>query len=254
MEILKSIWEWTIAPVPLIVALSFYFIPIYWRRYKSNIYTPIYFSIYPLAKLNVPLAAYLGESFIDDYIDDDVAEREKKIIKVKSIFSSVIFVIVIPLLLALVWSFILTEEQFFIATLVVLISVVLRFTSTIRNFNRYTTASSRRGFLSVFYGCVLFVFFYILLRAHIWISPMINSKNYWGIITQFGDFFVIEVMIGVVLVGILIPIIITLVFDKEVRRTNYEQYKKWQQESATAYSEFEQADQEEPSSSSDHSS
>ncbi|WP_415836866.1 hypothetical protein, partial [Paenibacillus glucanolyticus] len=137
LEFLQSIWNWEIAPIPICTALLLYFVPIYWRKYRSDVYTPLYFSVYPLAKLNVPLSRYLGQSFIDDYIDDSYAEREKKIIKIKSVFSSILYVVIVPFMLSFVWSFILTREQFHLSTIAVLVSVIVRFSQSIINFSRY---------------------------------------------------------------------------------------------------------------------
>lgn len=227
---LQSVWNWEVAPIPICTALLLYFVPIYWRKYRSDVYTPLYFSVYPLAKLNVPLSRYLGQSFIDDYIDNSDAEREKKIIKIKSVFSSILYVVIVPFMLSVIWSFILTREQFILSTIVVLVSVIVRFSQSIINFSRYTMVS-RRGLLSFFYACVSFVFFYILLRAHYWIVPLIESKSYWKIVTTVGDFIINDVIISIVIVGGLIPIIISLAFDKKVRQTNIEKnYRSWQEE------------------------
>lgn len=161
LEFLQSIWNWEIAPIPICTTLLLYFVPIYWRKYRSDVYTPLYFSVYPLAKLNVPLSRYLGQSFIDDYIDDSYAEREKKIIKIKSVFSSILYVVIVPFMLSFVWSFILTREQFHLSTIAVLVSVIVRFSQSIINFSRYTMVS-RRGLLSFSMRALLlfsFIFF-----------------------------------------------------------------------------------------------
>lgn len=246
---LLELWNWEVAPIPICIAILLYFIPVYWRKYRSDVYTPLYFAFYPLSKLNVPLSRYLGQSYIDDYIDDNDAEREKKIIKIKSIFSSMFYVILIPFFLAFTWSFFLIESQFILSSLIILISVIIMFTKSVIRFN---TVSSRRGLLSFFYAGVIFVFFYILFRAHYWITPFIEAKEYGGIFINIGDFIIMEGVISLLVVGVLIPIIISLSFDRKVRQSNIENQQSWQQ-SATSYDvAIEEGNKEESSTCSDH--
>lgn len=75
-----------------------YFVHVYWREKHSDSYTPLYFSIYPLARLNVPLARYLGQGYFHDYFDDNDAEKEKKVLKIKSIYSAITHVIITPVI------------------------------------------------------------------------------------------------------------------------------------------------------------
>lgn len=251
IDLFYTIWNWDIAPFPVLVALLIYFVPIYWRKYKSNVYTPLYFSVYPLAKLNIPLSRYLAQSYIDDYFDDNDAEREKKLLKVKSIYSTIFYVIVLPFFLSIIWSIFLTKEQFYTSVVIVLVSIILRFTSSVIRFDRFTR-TSRKGLLSFFYSIVLFVFFYILIRVHLWFLPFYERKDFSMIITTIGDFILMNVIISILLVGILIPIIITIVFDKNVRDTNVEQIKAQQQTATSYYMELKGRDYTEFSSSSDN--
>ena len=240
-EFLYKIWNWDIAPFPVIIALLIYFMPIYWRKYKSAIYTPLYFSVYPLAKLNVSLSKYLAESYIDDYFDEYDAEREKKILKVKSIYSTMFYVIILPFFLSIIWTTFLSKEQFYTSVTITLVSVFFRFTSSVLRFD-WITKTSRKGLLSFFYSIILFVFFFILIRVHLWFLPLYEKKDYEMIITTIGDFILKDIIISIFLVGLLIPIIITLLFDKKVRDANVEKITSRQQTATSYYMEFKRRD------------
>ncbi|WP_156951086.1 hypothetical protein [Saccharibacillus sacchari] len=251
MNIFLIIWNFTIKPIPIILALLIYFIPLYWMKYKRDIYTPIYFAVYPLANLNISLSQYLGESIVDDYIDDEVVEREKKIIRIKSMLFSIFYVMILPFILALIWTFFLDNNQFLLATLILFGIILFKFIKSITHFRDFVM-SSRRGILIFFYTVVSFAFFYILYRTHLWVSPLIENKEYESIITTIGDFLILNVILTFLIIGIAIPITISLVFDNRVRRAKHEEHQTVQ-ESDSAFVVSQSNYEEGSSTDSDHS-
>lgn len=251
VDLFSNIWNWNIEPIPIIIALSIYFVPVVYRKYKSDVYTPLYFSVYPLARLNVPLSRYLGPSFVDDYIEDNDVDREKKILNIKSFFSTVLYVILIPFFLSITWTLFLTKEQFVISACAILVSIILRFTLSVINFKSYTRVS-RQGLLSFFYSFVIIIFFYILIRVHYWIFPYFSSRDYGTIAKTFGDLIILDVVVSVLIVGVLVPIIVSIIFNRKAREATNEAFKSYEQTAASFDTEFKKGNQTKPTTGSNN--
>ncbi|MCR2805948.1 hypothetical protein [Paenibacillus soyae] len=233
----STIWNWQIEPLPILISLLVYFLPVIWREKRSDAYTPLYFSIYPLAKLNVPLSRYLGKSYLYDYFDEEDAEKEKKVMKIKSVYSAIIFVVVTPVFISVIWTLYLTEKQFYIVAAFVLLSILYRFIKSTYFFNHYTYIP-RRKLIGTFYFLILLIFSYILIRSHLWISPLLQKKEYLKILTSAGDFILINIVINILLVAIIIPTLISIVFNKDERKKNLEGTNAYKQVGASYDSEI----------------
>lgn len=79
LNVLSGVWKWSVEPVPLVIALAIYYIPTIYRRRKRLMYTPLYFLVYPLARLNIDFGKYLGDSPFAEFIEnDDEAEALRR--------------------------------------------------------------------------------------------------------------------------------------------------------------------------------
>lgn len=226
MELILVVWNWKIEPIPVLLALAFYFIPVNWRSKYSDHYTPIYFAFYPFNKLNLPLSKYLGESFYDEYLDENDAERDRKVIRFKSVYNLGVYLIVTPIILSMCWSFMLTKNQFLLVSIIVSISIIISFIKS--TYYSYTFKRIMNyKLLSVYYLMCLFVFIFLLIRIHIWVLPLIDSKNYMKIMTTFGDIFIKDIFVGILLMVILIPLLISKSFNKETRKNNIQEMMEY---------------------------
>ncbi len=238
IELFSKIWSWKIEPVPIILALFVYHIPSLWRRYKRCVYTPVYFTIPPLARYNKRLSEYIGDKWLDDFIeDDDEAERLKKKTIIISWFSAIIDIILVPTVFSIVFGLCLSKEQFYTTVSILIVITLFRFAKSYNNFHRHYEIR-RDGFkkiLFIYYIICLFMIFNAMIKTYQWAEPFIVSKNYVELIFQISD--LIYSFIPNIILTSLLPLVISNLFDPYMRDIRKERKRGYVETASTIYND-----------------
>lgn len=235
-DIFTIIWNWKIEPIPVILALIFYHIPSIWRKYKRSVYTPVYFTIPPLARYNKQLSRYIGDSWLGDFIEDDnEAEKLRKKTIVISWFSFAIDIMLVPTVFSIIFGLILSKEQFYTSVSIICLITVFRFIKSYKNFYKYydVIRNSFKKVLFICYTICLFMIFYAMIKTYQWAEPFITSKNYAGLIFRISD--LIYSFIPNFITTSIFPFILSGLFDPKVRAMRKEQERSYAETAATIY-------------------
>ncbi|MGE5606225.1 MAG: hypothetical protein ACM3YE_11115 [Bacteroidota bacterium] len=222
MHFFQQVWSWKTEPVPIIVAILLYFIPVTIRKYKKLMYTPMYFSVFPLANLNVDFGNYLGDYYFSEFVEnEDEAEQLRKKIILRGIFSTVFDVLIIPAIMGFLWTFFLKKEQFYIALTCLIIILGKNFIQSTVNFSYYDDSSgSKKGLLGLFYFFVLGSIATIILYVKSWVEPFIQSGNYIDMVAQLSYILFIKIFIILGLLTIVTTAVTNILLDRKIRRSN----------------------------------
>jgi membrane protein implicated in regulation of membrane protease activity len=219
---LQNIWNWTIQPIPLLLALAIYFVPIIYVQWKRYVYTPLYFLVPFIRVQLIDVKHYLGGEFFAPFIqDEDEAEKLRKKTMLTASFSALLHVILIPSLVALIWSFVLSSVQFITALMILLTIRAYQFFISVCNFRHYTIDTPRfKGWLAAFYVVVLCIIALTMLIVWNSVGPFIATKNYVPLIWNTAKWFFWNVIVAGIVVTGFTTWINSLLFDKAIRQSN----------------------------------
>ncbi len=222
----QSLSYWMIELLLLLLALVIYFVPIVYRRWKSFVYTPLYFSVYLLTNLKVgAVDKYVGSDVFAPLIkDENEAEqfRQKTILTVS--VSAILDMVILPACVAFVWLLFLDSTQFTIALVTLLLMQAYRFLTSVRNIHRYASGKPQfRGWVAAFYVIALVTIALAMLRVQRWAAPLLATRDYSQLIWDMADVFWNLVILGIF---VTLPTvgITTLLLNRKVRQRNLDEH------------------------------
>ncbi len=215
----QNAWHWTIEPLPLVLALAIYFGPVLYMRWKRNVYTPLYFLVPFLRVQSSVIDDYLGGNIFAPFIEDeDEAEKLRKKTRLTVNSSALLHILVIPALVAFLWSLFLSTTQFITALAILLASLAYQFFTSVLNFHYHTiNAPKFKGWLVAFYIMVLFFISVAMLITRETVTPFLTAGNYILLIWSIAKWIFWIIISGVVISSVT-TWVSSLLFDKNIRQ------------------------------------
>ncbi len=218
----QSLSYWMIELLLLLLALAIYFVPVVYRRWKSFVYTPLYFSVYLLTYLKVgTVDKYVGSDIFAPLVEDeDEAEKFRKKTILTISVSAVLDMVILPACVAFVWLLFLNSTQFTISLVALLLIQAYRFLTSVRNIHYYTSGKPQfRGWVAAFYVLALVTIALAMLKVQRWAIPLLTTRNYTQLIWDVADVFWNLVILGI-FVALPTAGITTLLLNRKVRQKN----------------------------------
>lgn len=223
---LERIWSFEIQIAPIILAFIIFQVPSMIHKLKKQYYVPIYFSLFPFNIINKSLSIYL----VDDYLGENMTDKQAEEYRRKVIFISVISVsisiIVIPFLTGFLSSFFLSESTLFRFLLCLSIYLIfVTFKSTL-NFKHHSISyKGNTAFLLIIYFLYVGMVIYVIHNSYMWTRDYTKVGDWIGLLTSSADF-----IFGTIGIKGIMPIIIMgafshKIFDRKIRQENIEEIK-----------------------------
>lgn len=224
METVKSIWNFELQIIPVIISILIVEIPNWIRRAKKLYYIPIYFSIFPLRELNPNLSYYLGEDYFIGYgsrLNDSELKRLKNKITRDSIFSIVISALLIPILAGFIYSFYLTKDVFIQSVIVIGFYKGFNIIRAISDFKYHAVATKQNiVFLIVIYLGYLGVFIQMIFKAFTWTYKYTSAKDWSNLFSDLSDLIFNQAIAQFLILALLSAIFVNLLTNKDIRDEN----------------------------------
>jgi len=222
----QSLWYWMIQLLLVLVALGIYFAPVVYRRWKTFVYTPLYFSVYLFTSLKVDtVEKYVGSDVFAPWIEDeDEAEKFRKKTILTVTISAILDMVILPASVAFVWLLFLNSTQFAIALVALMLIQAYRFFTSVLTIHRYTSGKPQsRGWLAAFYVVAWITIAIAMLKVQQWATPLLAARNYtrimWGVADVFWNFVVTGIF-----VALPTALITTLLLNRKVRHRNLDEH------------------------------
>jgi hypothetical protein len=188
---LKTIWEYKLQVLPVLLALIIVELPNQVRRLKRFYYIPIYFPIFPFRELNPDLSLYLGEDYFlgtgPTLSDEELKSIKRKII-LHSCISILITAILIPCVAGGIFAFFMDNDLFVASSVTLFIYKLVNVIRGITGFKKHAVATKKNlGLLIVIYIGYLGVFFQLLTNSFEWAKPFVEAHNYKGLIAALSN-------------------------------------------------------------------
>jgi hypothetical protein len=221
---LRTIWEYQIQLLPLLISLLIVELPNFLRKLKKFYYIPIYFPIFPFRELNPKLSYYLGEDYfmgIGKDLKNSDLERIKKKIIIDSAISIFISAIAIPSIAGVLFSFFLTNELFVQSVYAILLYKSINIIRAILNFKDHAIASKKNIFiLIIIYIGFLGVFYQLLNNAYEWSRPYVEQDNFKGLLKSLSELIFNKGIAQGLILAALAAFFGNLLTDKKIRDEN----------------------------------
>jgi len=222
MSTLHLIWNWQIQVAPVLLAVLLVELPAYIQRRARIAYVPIYFAVFPLGELNKDLSVYLGEDYwLGRSVEDDEADEIRKRIIFKSMLSMALAAIVIPLFAGFVSAFFLIGNTLTQFVIVALGLKGYRIAKAVRDFPQHANGTVRnRLLLTGIYLLYLGVFAQMIVTAHKWTRPFVESGDWAALISNLSNLIFTKVTVQAIILALLSAAFVSLIADKKLRREN----------------------------------
>jgi len=224
METIKSIWNFDIQFIPVLISLLIVELPNWIRKAKKLFYIPIYFSIFPLRELNSNLSYYLGEDYFIGYgsrLEDKELKSLKNKITRDSILSIVISALLIPILAGFIFSFYLSKEVLVQSLVIIALYKLFNIIHAIKDFKYHAVATTKNIiFLSIIYIGYLGVFIQMILKAYNWTYNYTSSKDWTNLISDLSDLIFNKAIAQFLILALLSAIFVNLLTNKDIRDEN----------------------------------
>jgi MFS family permease len=169
------------------------------------------------------LSTYLGEDFLGKkrILSKEGAERIRKRIILMSVISMAIGALLTPLLVGFISAFYMPRDTFFQFVGILLVGKAVLLTKSVRSFHHHAIGTPRnRVFLILIYVTYLGVVFEVLRQTYAWTLSYVAQRQWLQLASDVSALVFGRAMAGVLLLGLLNAIFVSLITDRRLRRTN----------------------------------
>ena len=220
----EDIWQYKIQVLPVFIFMIIYVLPSLLRRLKKTFYVPIYFSIYPLKEINQNLSTYLAEDYFichGSELTPKEAEKLKNKIIFTSIVSSVIDVLMVPLLVGIIASFFLTKELFYQFLVTLFFYKLITILLSLKNSHyHFINSQYKLIFLTFIYIVYLGTIMEMLKKSYSWARPFVSTENWSGLWNSFSSIVFGTIVAEGIIFAILVAIFTNYIADRKIRDKN----------------------------------
>lgn len=205
---LDHVWRFEYAIVPCFIAYLVFDLPIIYRRITRRLYVPIYFAFFPFGYSDELYARYFDE---DDYHlvggplhKHEVANARTKIIWI-SVLSLTLTMAASPFLAALFSHYYLTAEQQtqFFYTLAIVKASMLAWSLYDLRWQYTVTEAIPSGYIATIYVAYWIALLTFYDRGLNWVNEKDTIGGFNEIANSLLDFFIYDIGVGVLFVGII---------------------------------------------------
>lgn len=198
MELIISWWTYEVRLLPMLLALGFFSGFQVLRKLTKIEYTPSYFAIFPLSRLEGQLASYFEEFMTGEYLSIEEGRRKNPYLYLKAWASMFLTFLLVPLVSGFVVAFILTPREF-TGFLILLVGVeAVRCLKAIYDFSQYRYEwSIALVYFSLFYAAYIFVLWLVLRFSFHFTNPFTENHDYSAL------FSALEAQLGPIVIGVL---------------------------------------------------
>ena len=208
MDVWDEIWRFEYAVLPCLIAYLVFDLPIIYRRLSRRAYVPIYFAFFPFGYSDELYARYLDEDHYHmvggPFHENEIANARTKIIWI-SVLSLTLTMAISPFLAALFSHYFLTisqQTQFFYTLAFVKGTMLAKSLYDLR-WQYQVTDVVPTGYLATIYVVYWIALLTFFDRGLDWIVEKDNSGGLPEIANSLLDFFVYDVGVGILFVGII---------------------------------------------------
>jgi hypothetical protein len=225
-----NVWNYQVRLVPLLMSLALFGVFHLLRKLTRVEYAPSYFAVFPLSKLDFQLSKYFGEYYGGEYIP----AKDRKLnadLFVKSLISFFLTIFLIPLLVGVLVSFIITPPELLAFLSLLLLWQGMNCAKATYEFYSYRGDKSVFKYLVSFYGVYLLCLF-LFIRYGYRLSYSFASKGDWKGLLSSIESAVVPLIIGTLILGVASALFAHLLINKDALKSE-ESFEKDKPENNT---------------------